>query len=221
MAIIKWILAAAVLVALIGGASVLYNNLSEGRTDNVQIFDETETSAESESTPAQTAASSEEISETTAETTAKTEPQKVEQVENKMDPTNDFSFTDINGKTVMLSDFIGKPIVLNFWATWCIYCKLEMPAFDEIYKQYGEEVNFVMMNVTSGSETVDVAKKFIENAGYSFPIYFDTQQAGAIKYNTAKGIPMTFFFDKTGVLKAWASGAIDAATLESALDRIR
>ena len=73
MTIIKWILAAAVLVALIGGASVLYNSLSEGRTDNIQIFDEPETSAESESTPAQTAASSEEISETTAETTATTE----------------------------------------------------------------------------------------------------------------------------------------------------
>ena len=61
----------------------------------------------------------------------------------------DFTVTDENGKEVKLSDFKGKPAVLNFWATWCYYCKEEMPDFNTAYKKY-PEVQFLMVNATDG-----------------------------------------------------------------------
>lgn len=68
----------------------------------------------------------------------------------------DFIMTDADGNEVSLSDFIGKPIVLNFWATWCSPCKSELPTFDAAYATYGEDVQFIMLNLTDGyRETVE------------------------------------------------------------------
>ena len=226
MTITKWIIAAAVLVGLIGGATVLYNNLSDGRGDNLVVFDTTSTAEEQ--TAASTEAESQEETQTQAvesqptnEQTPSSENENTEELLNNLDPKYDFSFIDENGKTLMLSDLVGKPIVLNFWATWCIYCKLEMPSFESLYEQYGEDINFVMMNVTDASETVAVAKQYIESEGFTFPVYFDTEGKGAAKYGTASGIPLSFFFDKTGKLVAHASGALDEATLSRAIDMIK
>ena len=64
----------------------------------------------------------------------------------------DFTMEDANGKTVKLSDFQGKPVVLNFWTSWCGYCKEEMPYFESAYKEYGDRVQFIMLNNAKSRE---------------------------------------------------------------------
>ena len=96
--------------------------------------------------------------------------------EEELTPAPDFTVYDFQGNEVSLSDFRGKPVVLNFWASWCGPCKREMPDFESIYQELGEDVEFMMVNVTDGSrETRDSAAEFIAGEGYTFPVYYDSQ----------------------------------------------
>ena len=132
----------------------------------------------------------------------------------------DFTVLDANGKEVKLSDFRGKPVVVNFWATWCGYCVREMPAFEEVYQQLGSDIHFLMINVTDGvQETVDKASTFIADSGYTFPVYYDTQYSATRTYG-AYSLPMTFFFDSEGYAIAQARGAIDKDTLLRGIEMI-
>lgn len=134
----------------------------------------------------------------------------------------DFTFTDVNGNKVNLSDFVGKPVVLNFWASWCGPCKMEMPHFEEKYQEYKDEINFIMLNLTDGDrETVEGAQKFIDKNGYNFPVYFDTENSqGAFAYSVY-AVPTTFFIDKDGNLVVYAQSAIDSETLQKGIDMIK
>ncbi|MBQ8598010.1 MAG: TlpA family protein disulfide reductase [Lachnospiraceae bacterium] len=191
-----------VMVILIVGASLLYNKLSEGYQANLM---------------AQESGSGEEASkDAVAEET--TESADSGQEELSMAPT--FNVTDGAGNTVNLADFYGKPIVVNFWASWCGPCKSEMPDFEEAYQTYGEEVHFLMVNMTDGArETVVVAQAYIDEQGYTFPVYFDTSQDAAITYGVTS-IPSTFFIDAEGHAVAYAQGAISSDVLQSGLDMI-
>ncbi len=132
----------------------------------------------------------------------------------------DFSVLNADGDTVRLSDFEGKPVVLNFWASWCPPCKSEMPDFQDVFEAYGENVHFVMVNLTDGTrETVAIAKAFIADKGYTFPIYFDTASEAASAYGIYS-IPTTFFIDAEGNMVTYAQGALDAATLKKGIDMI-
>ena len=132
----------------------------------------------------------------------------------------DFTVLDASGKEVNLSDFRGKPVVVNFWATWCGYCVKEMPAFEEVYQQLGSDIHFLMINVTDGvQETVDKASDFITDSGYTFPVYYDTQYSATRTYG-AYSLPMTFFFDAEGYAIAQARGAIDKETLLRGIEMI-
>ena len=85
-------------------------------------------------------------------------------------PAVDFTVTDQQGNSVSLSDMKGRPVIINFWASWCSPCRSEMPHFDKMYKEYGNELQFMMVNLTGDSETVDTASSYIESEGYSFPV---------------------------------------------------
>ena len=132
----------------------------------------------------------------------------------------DFVIYDEEGKEVRLSDFFGKPIVLNFWASWCGPCKMEMPDFNEKHLQMGEEIHFLMINMTDGyRETVDIASTFIQSQGYTFPVYYDTAGNASMTYGVYS-LPTTFFIDAEGHAIAQAVGAIDAETLQRGIDMI-
>lgn len=135
-------------------------------------------------------------------------------------PAPDFTVYDAQGKAVKLSDFFGKPVVLNFWASWCPPCKMEMPGFEEKFVEHGDNVNFIMVNMTDNSrETVESASEFISSQRYTFPVYYDTDQSAAIAFS-AYSLPVTYFIDAQGNIVTYASGAIDAETLQICIDMI-
>ena len=132
----------------------------------------------------------------------------------------DFTVTDWEGNTVNLSDFKGKPVVANFWASWCGPCQMEMPDFEEKYKEYGDDIHFLIINVTDGNrETVETAKTFIQGTDYTFPVYFDTMLDASDKYRVYS-LPTTFFFDAEGYGVAQATGMISAEYLQKGIDLI-
>ena len=132
----------------------------------------------------------------------------------------DFTVTDKNGNEVSLSDFAGKPVVLNLWASWCSPCKSEMPAFDAAYAEYGNDIVFMMVNLTDGQgETLTTAKRFLETVDYEFPVYFDTDLEVAMNYSIGS-IPVTYFIDSNGYLVAYANGAMTENMLAQGLGMI-
>lgn len=134
-------------------------------------------------------------------------------------PAVDFTVTDQQGNSVSLSDMKGRPVIINFWASWCSPCRSEMPHFDKMYKEYGNEIQFMMVNLTGDSETVDTASSYIESEGYSFPVYYDTDGEGASAYSVYS-IPATYFIDAKGNIVSQAQGALDESTLQKAIDQL-
>jgi len=141
-------------------------------------------------------------------------PQDTAQPQTHRTAAPDFTVYDADGNAVMLSDNKGKPVVVNFWASWCTPCKQEMPEFEEMYKKYGEKVVFMMVNLTDGvQESKETAGSFIAQSGYTFPVYFDTQLSGVSAYGM-NAVPATFFVDAQGNLAASHMGLITGQQLE-------
>ena len=130
----------------------------------------------------------------------------------------DFTVYDLEGNSHSLSDFRGKPVILNFWASWCGPCQSEMPDFEEKYQEYGEDVHFLMVNLTDGGqETVESAWSFISSKGYTFPVYYDTEASAAMAYGV-RAVPVTYFIDAQGNLVTWGQGAMSGETLQKGID---
>ena len=182
-----------VFVLLMGGAYVLYTQMSQGM-DHPQLATQ----------PQQTQPAGASVpTETQAPPVAP-----------------DFTVYDREGNAVKLSDYAGKPIVLNFWASWCGPCQSEMPDFQEKFEALGEDIQFLMVNMTDGSrETVDIASAFIEEKGFTFPVLYDTDLDAANTYG-AYSLPTTYFIDSQGSAIARATGAIDGDTLQRGIDMI-
>lgn len=131
----------------------------------------------------------------------------------------DFTVYDRLGNEVRLSDFIGEPVVINFWATWCTYCVQEMPDFNRAFIEY-PEVNFLMINATDGvNETEKKATDYVDSEGYGFDIYFDTRSDAQNKYRVS-AYPMTFFVNAEGELVSRHRGKITYSALVTGIESI-
>ncbi len=132
----------------------------------------------------------------------------------------DFTVVDDGGTQVRLSHYFGKPIVLNFWASWCPPCKAEMPHFEAAYQE-NTDVQFLMVNMTtSDRESLTAAKELIKEEGYTFPVLFDTQGNAANAYGVSS-LPLTLFIDKHGNLVTYATGMLSPQSLDKGISLIR
>jgi thiol-disulfide isomerase/thioredoxin len=98
----------------------------------------------------------------TTDTLTETPTTDADTEEETADTAADFYAFDFDGNKVSLSEKIGKPVVVNFWATWCPPCKSELPHFEKLYKELGDKVEFMMVDMTDGRrETADIVKEFV------------------------------------------------------------
>ncbi len=128
----------------------------------------------------------------------------------------DFQMEDAEGNVLRLSDFIGeKPVIVNFWASWCPPCKAELPDFDEACQTYGDEIQFLMVNLTDGAkETKATAQALIDSEGFTFPVFFDTMGQAASGYELYS-IPVTLAISAEGKVLSRQTGALTHDALDS------
>jgi thiol-disulfide isomerase/thioredoxin len=118
----------------------------------------------------------------------------------------DFQLKTLNGEEVSLSSLRGKPVLVNFWATWCGPCRSEMPLLQEIYEDLEWSERGLVIIAVNLSESKTTVQKFMEGNNYSFMVLFDMSGSVGMLYNT-QYIPMTYFIDKDGIIKDIKIGA--------------
>ena len=198
---LKYVLGILIFAVFMGGAYFVYEKL----TESYKPGDTVENNLPNKDP------SDQEVSE---------ETEKPEAEDSEIIKAPDFKILDYQGNEVTLSEHFGKPIVVNFWATWCGPCKYELPDFDSLAKEYGDEVVFMMVNMTDGSqETVDKVKKFVEDEGYTFPVYFDTEAEAAYTYGIYS-IPRSLFIKPNGEINYAYIGVMDEESLRNNINSI-
>jgi thiol-disulfide isomerase/thioredoxin len=133
-------------------------------------------------------------------------------------PASAWSLQNLDGKTVNLSDFKGKVLVLNFWATWCPPCRAEIPDFIELQKEYrGRNVAFVGASVDSVQPTEVAA--FVKKAGINYPIVMATPDV-AEKYGADQAIPVTIIIDSQGRIVDSHLGMVTKSYVEAGINKL-
>ena len=145
--------------------------------------------------------------------------------ESNKTPAIDFELKDQYGKTHKLSDYKGKVVFLNFWATWCPPCKMEMPDIQKIYEKYekqGEESEVVVLSLaapnTQDEKDIDGIEAFLEENGYTYPVLMDDggYTFGAYRISS---LPTTFMIDKEGNVFGYVQGGLTQEAMESIIEQ--
>jgi thiol-disulfide isomerase/thioredoxin len=130
----------------------------------------------------------------------------------------DLNLKDLEGKTVHLRDYRGKLVVLNFWATWCVPCKEEMPMFVEVEKKWAARgVVFVGASLDD-RKTQNAIPDFLQKFQVDFPVWTGANGDDLYKLGMGEAVPATAFLDKDGVIFARVQGEIKREELEERLD---
>lgn len=122
-------------------------------------------------------------------------------------PAPDFKLWTLQGKAVALSDYRGSVVFVNFWATWCGPCKVEMPAMESLYRDFRQK-GLEILAVSTDSQGAAVTRPFQESMGLSFPILHDSDYRIGRLYG-ARTLPMTFLVDRQGIVRHRIFGARD------------
>ena len=128
-------------------------------------------------------------------------------------PAPDFSFPGMDGKMVNLSDFRGKVVLVNIWATWCASCVDEMPSMEKLYQNLKDE-DFEILAVSIDSLGEKVVAPFMKKYKLTFPALIDSAGAIRMGYRTT-GVPESFIIDKHGILVRKIIGPLDWAKPET------
>lgn len=216
----------AVLILLVAGAGIAYTALKD-QVDAPSALDqmtqtedgavEGDDTAEADSAEKDGAAEGSETAEVGQEADSGTD---ADDTSSQRQQAVDFTVFDAEGQEVKLSDFFGKPVVVNFWATWCGYCKQEMPDFQEVYEEYKDQVHFLMIQSTDGSrETKEMGEAYIQEEGYSFPVYYDENREAVYVYSVYS-LPTTILLDAEGRVAAYNPGLVEKEPLTAAIETL-
>jgi len=134
-------------------------------------------------------------------------------------PANDFRLKDLDGNTVNLSDYKGKVVILNFWATWCTYCRKEMPDLNELNKEFQENNEAVLLAIDV-KESPDTVKKYLTSDNIDLKVLMD-QDASVTKKYGVDGFPTTLILNKDGSIYTSIVGKTDKQTIKNYLDKMK
>ncbi len=125
----------------------------------------------------------------------------------------DFSLLTLDGKKVKLSDYRGKAVLLNFWATWCPPCKVEMPWFVDLQKQYDKD-GLVVLGVAMDDSEPGTIAKFASEMGVNYPVLLGTDKVSEA-YGDVQYLPTTFFIGRNGAIVDKLTGLLDRSDIEN------
>jgi peroxiredoxin len=125
----------------------------------------------------------------------------------------DFQLLNMQGRLVALSDFRGKVVMVNFWATWCGPCRVEMPAMEALYQAFSRR-DFEILAVSTDAQGMTVTRPFQQENRLTFPILHDADYRVGLIYG-ARSLPMTFMVDRQGVIRHQIFGARDWGAVEA------
>jgi peroxiredoxin len=132
-------------------------------------------------------------------------------------PAPDFTLQSLDDKSVRLSDFRGKAVLLNFWATWCAPCKIEMPWFVELQKRYGSQGLQIVGVAMDDASKEDIAK-FAKDMGVNYPVLIGKESVGD-EYGGVPALPETFLIGRDGKIVDKIIGLKDKAEIEDTIKR--
>lgn len=208
----KLILGIVLIIVVLAAAGIGYKNLAKTATsETVPVADVTEAAGDAAGDDAAATGEAADAAEAAGDETAAAP---------ELTPAPDFACLDESGSETHLSVFIGTPVVINFWATWCPPCRNELGSFNQMYEKYGEEVQFMMVDLTDGDrETIQGVKDFIVENAYSFPVFYDTKGSGMMAYGIT-AVPQTFFITADGKIYGQYFGSVTEEQIESALQEL-
>jgi len=132
-------------------------------------------------------------------------------------PAPDFELTSLDGKSVKLSDYRGKAVVLNFWATWCGPCKIEMPWLVDLETKYqGQGLQIVGVSMDDLSK--DKVQDFATQMGLNYTVLMGKEAVGE-QYGGVEGLPTTFYIDRSGKVIESVAGLISKSEIEANIKR--
>ncbi|WP_019241385.1 MULTISPECIES: TlpA disulfide reductase family protein [Bacillus] len=120
----------------------------------------------------------------------------------------DFTLENLQGEQVSLSDYKGKKVILNFWATWCGPCREEMPDMEKYYQEAGDSIEILAVNMDTDNDV----KGFVENYHLTFPILLDIKDEMSRPYDIIS-FPTTYFIDEQGIIKEKHIGQMSYETI--------
>lgn len=129
----------------------------------------------------------------------------------------EFALQTPDGDGMRLSQFRGKTVLVNFWATWCAPCREEMPALNDLYQKYRDR-DFVVLAVNFGDEP-DAVRAYVTNGAYTFPVVLDRNLEVAVAYQVL-GLPASYFVDADGVVRDRVTGAMTVALMQAKAQRL-
>ena len=146
------------------------------------------------------------------------EQEEVISAEKEWGNAPDFTLPDLEGNSLTLSDFKGRVIILNFWATWCPPCRREIPDFVELYEKYKDE-NLLIIGVNLDRGDSRAVKQFSKNYKINYPVVLGNVNVTQ-DYGEIRAIPTTFIIDRKGNIKEKYVGYQPRATFEKAVKRL-